>query len=268
MGHYQLTMSFQRVKAAVARTQQHSTSLTKDKGISGHSSPTAPGSVADVDGPTVYWNMLLDTGATLPCLFESDLQKLKIDPNNYAAQSVRRIATAESVSAMRTYELHAGLHAETPDGLQSLWTGRQPGKQTGDQDVGIVPVVMLRGKPSRNDWDPHSIPDRLTGLLPFHVVYLSSAPGNFKIWMGLNRRDVLGTGRLPASMRLTKWKDNAKEVQDRYGTPERVTFEHRLENGRSLCEVDSLDGTVFVHPDDTTSERSGEEHSAKKRKIH
>ena len=198
---------------------------------------TFPETVPDPDGPRIMYETLLDSGATLPCLFTADLPQLGIHPTRYAAQSARRIATADSVSTMRVYELDVGIYA--PDG-SSLINPRpddpsSPSKTLSlphtpfhplpnhpflDPSVplslvdfhdleppvlgSVLPVVALPGQ-ANSDFDARLAPDRLSGLLPFHVCYVSSAPGNFKMWLGSGRRDVLGAGRLPGMRRWGGW---------------------------------------------------------------
>ncbi|KAL2255717.1 hypothetical protein VTK26DRAFT_2824 [Humicola hyalothermophila] len=144
IGHYRILMGFRRRKERVARDPPASRSagqrwadlsrLCKNKRCS--ASTPAPGAaeapppkrrgdnkknphgfpetVPDPDGPRVFLEMLLDSGATFPCIFGGDLAKMRIDPHRYAAQSARKIATADSVVRMRVYELDVGIYA--PDG--------------------------------------------------------------------------------------------------------------------------------------------------------
>lgn len=45
-------------------------------------------------------------------------------------------------------------------------------------------------------------PQRLSGVLPFMACYVSVVPGSGEIWMGEDRRDVLGAGKFPGQKRL------------------------------------------------------------------
>ena len=238
MGHYRVQMSFRRRKAQVAREepplsrprrdarkhQSHPNQPSSIPGITGttagsnsHSdrSSTRPApipTVSDPDGPHIVWDTLLDSGATLPCIFTADLPALRIDPARYAAQSGRIIATAESVTRMRVYELDVGVvlaSSTTTSSTSSSTVTAAAAADDDDDDEGggavttkttAIPVVALPGS-AASDFDGELAPDRLSGLLPFHACYVSSAPGQFRLWLGEGRRDVLGAGRMPPGQR-------------------------------------------------------------------
>lgn len=255
MGHYRLTMGFRRRREAVAREHHRRPSLflpglPQQLGRIQSAQSGAPARrpvEADPDGPRIFFDMLLDSGATLPCLYSDDLATLGIDPRVYAAQGVRTIATAESVSAMKIYELDACVY---PPGDASDQQSSWPAEGHGDILGGTVPVVILGGQ-ATSDGQPEVAPDRLSGLLPFHVCYWSSAPGNFKIWLGKDRRDVLGAGRLPGQMRLASWKKHTPLLEKTLletmaGTPRRAVFEHQLPNGSVVRDEDEGPGSVIV----------------------
>jgi hypothetical protein len=180
--------------------------------------------------------MLLDSGATLPTLFEADLPKLGIDRALYPAQSARTVNTADSVLYARVYELDVavlggdggmmgggggggGVGVEKKKNKTER-AARQnetsPPSTPSTPPTCTIPVLIFAGAssdlPPSTSTNPSTpattttttsdhVPDRLSGLLPFHVCYLSGAPGTFKLWMGADRRDVLGAGRLPGLMR-------------------------------------------------------------------
>ncbi|KAK0731406.1 hypothetical protein B0H67DRAFT_639809 [Lasiosphaeris hirsuta] len=259
MGHYRLTMGFRRRKAAVAREttgaapRTHKPSSSSRKPSGSIVVPSSP----DSDGPRIFFEMLLDSGATLPCIYEDDLAKLQIDSKNYAAQGARLIATAENVSKMRMYELDVGVYAA--DG-SSLVT-RDPPIWPSEPDIlgGTVPVVALAGT-AHSDASPNAAPDRLSGLLPFHVCYWSGTPGSFKLWLGEDRREVLGAGRLPGQMRLAASKVPHNQtppsllgarldwLDKELGTPERVVFEHKFREDADwvLRDTDEGQGSVIA----------------------
>jgi len=246
VGHYRIVMGFRRRREAVAR--------------GGHqASPATPTSLpqfprirpvrarpedrrlieSDPDGPRLFFDMLLDCGATLPCLFTSDLLKLGINPQQYAAQAARVIATAESVSTMKIYELDV-----------CVYPPHEPSEEEDEILAATIPVVIL-GHVASSDGHPETAPDRLSGLLPFHMCYFSSAPGRFQMWMGKNRRDVLGAGRLPGQMRLSSWKKNIPLLETTMlgtviGTPQRVVFEHDLPDGSVVRDRDEGFESVIV----------------------
>ncbi|GAB1310270.1 hypothetical protein MFIFM68171_00480 [Madurella fahalii] len=285
MGHYRVTMGFRRRKELVSRdaalynlppptptaTPTRATRyLPPRKARRTSIIPTADSTplptAADPDGPRIFWSTLLDSGATLPCIFEADLPFLQISPSTYAAQSGRVIATAESVTRMRVYELDVGIFHDptqpSQDEAASDNSNSNSGQHSHQRRLQLqpvvpaypIPVVALPGR-ANSDSDAELAPDRLSGLLPFHVCYVSSAPGNFKIWMGEDRRDVLGAARLPGQMRYAG--PTPSGAQDRHHpiphphhhhhreqvghpapwlehnlhTPERVVFEHDVVDG-------------------------------------
>ncbi|KAL2023650.1 hypothetical protein VTK56DRAFT_1807 [Thermocarpiscus australiensis] len=248
MGHYRVHMGFRRRKLLVARdgapvTRHHArppsprrrrgAAPRKKRRRRSKAADSPVMTVPDPDGPRIIWDTLLDSGATLPCLFEADLPLLRIHPERYAAQSGRIIATAESVTRMRVYELDVGVYAGGDTTTRTSTAKTQPPEEEAkaedeeeaspnptptpddddpDNDPPILgrctlPVVALPGA-AASDFDDaaEQAPDRLSGLLPFHVCYVSGAPGNFRLWMGSGRRDVLGAGRLPGGMRYGGWK--------------------------------------------------------------
>jgi hypothetical protein len=340
MGHYRIRMGFRRRKANVAReaspspfsaaaarptttptptmTTRRRSSTAPQVTIPPHllPSPTTnqlipqsipqpntsrPGATApDPDGPRIVWEMLLDSGATLPTLFEADLPKLGIDRALYPAQSARTVNTADSMLYARVYELDVavlggdggvggGVEKKTRKGKEKEAGGKPDKEQkTTQQQLEIeptpptstLPVLLFAGAssdlPSTTTTD--HVPDRLSGLLPFHICYLSGAPGTFKLWMGPDRRDVLGAGRLPGLMRygevlgdadahaanhppattergrrlpaatkvkLEAWRAHALK------TPERVIFEHDFPDsaggaGGVFRDEDVGDGNVIM----------------------
>jgi hypothetical protein len=203
---------------------------------------TAP----DPDGPRIIYTTLLDSGATLPCIYETDLPALKISPSHYAAQSARTISTADRVTRMRVYELDVSVYA--PDGstlIRAHDTNVQIEGRTETSTLGAtIPCVALPGK-AAGDYDAaENAPDRLSGLLPFHVCYVSSAPGNFKMWFGEGRRDVLGAGRFPGGLGPGGW-------WDREGDRVRLEMEGDRDGeeweGEGLKEVRSPGRVIFQH---------------------
>ncbi|KAH6650919.1 hypothetical protein F5144DRAFT_617645 [Chaetomium tenue] len=312
MGHYNIRMGFRRRKNTVTRspTTRSPTPTTpnptKNKRTRTPSIPqpdTSPAgtTVPDTDGPQLIYNMLLDSGATLPTLWAGDLPALGIDPGRYSAQSARRVNTADSVLVSRVYELDVrvlGGEEAAPVGLfegqregegvaggvggvaaasaavVGVGNGNGGGGEGGQSEDGgefgvfscTIPVLVFPGN-SKDFGAADQVPDRLSGLLPFHVCYLSGAPGTFKLWMGEERRDVLGAGRLPGMMRygeilgaaqtgeklkrvpasttlkLVQWRNQSLRA------PDRVIFEHDPvdDAGGVLRDEDVGDGNVIMH---------------------
>jgi hypothetical protein len=234
MGHYRILMSFRRRMERVARgprlasvaTPSTSTPISprttgrRRKSTAAATTPTVrafvstqtipqpntslPGrTVPDPDGPPIVCSMLLDSGATLPSLYEGDLPKLGIYRHQYPAQSARTVNTADSVIEARVYELDVSILGGEDD-VKSITSTTTPTTTNDPEPLSCTtPVLIFAGKAPDDNYANHTdhTPSRLSGLLPFHVCYLSSAPGMFRLWMGEDRRDVLGAARLPGLAR-------------------------------------------------------------------
>ncbi|KAH6853594.1 hypothetical protein B0I37DRAFT_400740 [Chaetomium sp. MPI-CAGE-AT-0009] len=310
MGHYNIRMGFRRRKCNVTRGTTHTHTTPTTSSIP-HPDTSPPHSTTpDPDGPQLIYNMLLDSGATLPTLWAGDLPALGIEPARYAAQSARRVNTADSVLVSRVYELDvrvlggeesapvglfrgslrrrrprreagAGAGAGSPGGFGGVaaasaavvGAGAEGGEGGGEDEGGeeeedealscTIPVLVFPGE-SKDFGGGDHVPDRLSGLLPFHVCYLSGAPGSFKLWMGEERRDVLGAGRLPGMMRYGEILGGAQSRARRapasttlklgqwrsegLRTPERVIFEHDLVDDAEgvLRDEDVGDGNAIM----------------------
>ncbi|KAK1828535.1 hypothetical protein QBC39DRAFT_416801 [Podospora conica] len=254
MGHYTIRMSFRRRQILSTRPCPSAPPpLTPAERR--HNLTTGP----SPSEPRVFFNMLLDTGATFPCLYTPDLLALNIDPRRYAAVSSRSLAMAQGSATTKTYELDVAVHAADGSSLVTN-TPDNPPAWPAEQDLlgGVCSVIVFpgaapaHGRGARGVKPGEEAPDRLSGMLPFHVAYWSSAPGNYQMWMGEDRREVLGASRLPGQMRFAAWKEEhawaarpraavSKELpyaldtgrpvaidRMRLGTPERVVFEHKL----------------------------------------
>ncbi|KAK4112023.1 hypothetical protein N656DRAFT_790158 [Canariomyces notabilis] len=243
MGHYRVTLGFRRRKEWVAREGEGGEEWEGgERGEGGEGGFTTasryatrrvrhrrPPMTADPSGPRIFWPTLLDSGATLPCLWEADILLLQIDLDTYAAQSVRTVSTAESVQQSRVYDLDVAVCPPlTPPAFVSVIYPHPPGHEDDEEYEPvshITPVVAFPGQ-ARSDYtgDEYS-PDRLSGLLPFHSCYVSGAPGSYRLWLGKDRRDVLGAGRMPGQMRFPEH------------TPSRVVFEHEFLDGNMIRRV-------------------------------
>jgi len=238
MGHYQITMGFRRRKALVTRSGLPTPLRPPRRPGAGKKLPTEP----DHDGPPVFWSVLLDSGATLPCLFEGDLSRLEINPRTYAAQSARNISTADDAKVMRIYDLDVTICSD----LSAI----SPDTDVTTLGAVTIAVVAIPGSVPDEASDPSRAPDRLSGILPWHLCYVSSAPGNFKIWMGDERRDVLGAGRFPEKklgqssvstpiQQPLRPRGTPLLQTTNLGTPTRIVFEHKLADGSVLVVRDT-----------------------------
>ncbi len=177
------------------------------------------------DGPRLAFRSLLDSGATYPTLHTEDLKMLGIDGNEYGAQSVETLMTANGPIFTRLFELFVSVLDEN-------------GKQLVDANDpvycfnhpylgGLCPVVET---PSALQYDGNGIEiaTRLSGLLPFVACYVSSTPTRNMLFLGEDRNDVLGSHRMPGQK---KWSIEMPPIVpglpfDRYDNP-KISFNHR-----------------------------------------
>lgn len=165
-GHYNIKMYFRARKERVMRGGNKRAKKAKAK------LRKVRNAQPDEDAQVVELSLLLDSGATLPCIKPQDLALLGIDPKTYAAQTASELHLGEGTVRRAIYELDVGF-------------------RFGEEDWAFhtMPVIVLEGE------------SRLSGMLPFNVCYMSSAPGTYRMWLGQKRRDILGAGRLPGRMK-------------------------------------------------------------------
>ncbi|KAK7459782.1 hypothetical protein Landi51_00031 [Colletotrichum acutatum] len=201
-----------------------------------------PHMARDPAAPTLHFRTLLDSGATLPMLYNRDARALGIERGFYAAVSRISVETASDTVATWLYEMEvAVVDTVTCEPLVSasspVWPAEEP-------MLGGITLVMVHGSPKAGSGSfaspgggmdavakttaeggttflekATSLVDiaegrdygRLSGLLPFKVCYVQSTPGLRTIWMGEDRRDVLGAHRMPGQMR---WAPGTGKVCD------------------------------------------------------
>lgn len=185
-------------------------------------------------GPTIFLDMLLDSGAEIPILLHSDFGLLgytKEDMN--AATVVELNAAAGQNSIALCFELLVGLDL------------REPGEKTADDDDKgrrhhFFPTRVVKLSPSiRPPASGGYTGERLSGILPFLAYYVSGAPGQDALWIGNERADVLGTHKLPAGLRYDPFRKVARAVPvaaAAAGRLRRVMFEHDVPGGRKLVD--------------------------------
>jgi hypothetical protein len=188
-------------------------------------------------GPKQAFRSMLDSGATYPSLYREDFHKLMIDEHNYAAQSVEILNTANGVLRSRLFELFVCVLDEQQkqlvDEAHCAWPYHA--KYLG----GLCPVVEAQGT---IQYDPmgKEISNRLSGLLPFVACYMSSTPTRNTLFLGEDRKDVLGSHRMPGHRKWDIALPVGPPIGDyitwgRYGDP-KTTFSHR--NGKIIDEDD------------------------------
>lgn len=231
IGSYQVTLEFtthvDKVARLIARTSKKRTRKRLGTG-----------------GASCQLGTLLDSGATFPILVESDLARLDVDLLTYPAQGVMQVSTVGSKQTFKFFEMYVSVCSDQGNSLVSQ--GQEAVWPTERRALGGFCPVLIYPDPKGAVHYLH----RLSGMLPFDACYLSSAPGMTRIWLGEDRRDVLGTSRLPAHQRY----DSDKEFEIEYPpefealrqdarTPDRVVFLHEYPEypGVLLTDSDAFD---------------------------
>lgn len=190
---------------------------------------------------TLHFRMLLDTGATLPMLHTRDAAALGIERKSYAAVSCISVETA-GPDLLRTwlYEMQVSV-ADTLT-CEPLVSATSPVWPAEEKALGgIVPVMVKPASTSSTKFSAPRGPQdacavtmdgettwlqsataiideaegrdygRLSGLLPVKCCYVQATPSLRALWLGEDRRDVLGAHRMPGQMR---WAPGSNRVCD------------------------------------------------------
>ncbi|KAK4193465.1 hypothetical protein QBC35DRAFT_527508 [Podospora australis] len=266
MGHFRLPIGFRRRKDLVSRPPappsiSSSTTTTNPWATRRRSSlhhpkqNTSVKTAIDPDGPTVIWETLLDSGATLPCIYEADLPLLNIPKTNYAATTVKTVSTASGIIHSRVYDMNATIVCPPPSSSSSSSTlppnlsptsPRHPREKTHPTisppplHAPVIPVIAFRGSSETDFRGDDAIPDRLSGFFPFAFCYLTSAPANHTLWLGSTRAEVLGATRMPGHSFL----DPKVDVIEGQGPPPSVS-----PNQRKIEEIDNTYPPFDLLPD-------------------
>ncbi|KAI1077621.1 hypothetical protein F5B20DRAFT_583032 [Whalleya microplaca] len=185
---------------------------------------------------------LLDSGATFPILVKQDLKRLCIDMKWYSAQGVMASNTMGGKINFRFFEMLVTVCSHTGESL--VGEGNQAVWPTEPRVLGgFYPVQIDTSKGSRKRI---TYLDRLSGMVPFESCYMSSAPSLKTIWLGEDRRDVLGANRMPAHLRFDSQKllepgypEDFRQFREEARTPDQVIFVHNLDNEGSLMFTDT-----------------------------
>lgn len=210
----------------------------------------------DDEGARVFFQMHLDSGASLPTLYPHDLECLGIDPHVYPPQSTMRLSTANGIISTAVYEMRVDIcrhNGESLVGDNPVWPRErheiggivivgllEASYISGARDSGGLTMDQVRAMKGRGkDVSDKAMAERkrnknemrLSGLLPFQVCYSAGAPG-MNLWFGEDRRDVLGMDKMPGQRRL-EWHKSPKFPSDRLdvdvdGCPVSVAFRHQL----------------------------------------
>lgn len=222
----------------------------------------------DADGPRCFFLMHLDSGASMPCLYDSDLRVLGINPHEYPPQTYTRLSTANGHVLCPLYEMRVDIcrhNGESLVGENPVWPRER------HEIGGIFPVAIFLPPeiPPKGTSGPLTIDAlqarqklgydvseealagrrkkhnemRLSGLLPFQVCYSACAPG-MKLWFGEDRRDVLGIDKMPGQRRFERHKSlkvpPAPAHPDLKDFPNTVAFEHQLSPSKWIIDRDVM----------------------------
>lgn len=148
------------------------------------------------DGPAIFFDMLLDSGAELPLLLHEDFDLLGFTKQDMNAASVLELNTAAGmVSTALCFELLVGL--ELGNSRAEYWQDYAEYSQARFFPTRVVKLAPNIKAPAYGAFSG----DRLSGMLPFLAYYLASAPGNSQIWLGEKRAEVLRAENMPAGLR-------------------------------------------------------------------
>ncbi|TGJ87649.1 hypothetical protein E0Z10_g1137 [Xylaria hypoxylon] len=183
---------------------------------------------------------LLDSGATFPIILESDLARLNIDFSEYPAQGILTVNTLTGPTDIKFYEMYVSICS--PDGESLVGQGDKASCPTEPQTLGgFCPVLAQRDSAAGN-----YATQRVSGMIPFDACYLSSAPSMARMWLGEDRRDVLGTSRLPGHLRfdsdksfIFQYPPELETLRATARTPDRVIFMHESPDNPDLVLIDS-----------------------------
>lgn len=235
IGHYGVCMGFSMDKKHVMRMSKESKRGKEVKSINNK----YPEMNSEVSSCMV--KVLLDCGSNFPMLPLGDLRdRFDVDLKYYAAQGTLNIQMASGqVQPSRFFEMFTSVWSDdgTPlvgSGDKAVWPSEPP------LLGGYVPVWVNELK-----LDNIRYTDRLSGMMPFEACYMSSAPTKRTIWIGEDRRDVLGAGRMPPHLRYETDKAIAVEQPHPFAqlrketkTPDEVIFLHYLKGSENEVLVD------------------------------
>lgn len=210
----------------------------------------------DETAPRCFFLMHLDSGATHPCLYNTDIDTIGIDRAVYPPQTHTTVNTANSSTVASIYEMRVDVcrhDGQSLVGDDPVWPGER--RELGgivpvmvllegvDDDAGPLDEAEIKARRERGeDVSEAALASRkksprdarLSGMLPFQVCYFAGAPG-MDIWFGEDRRDVLGADRMPGQRRWERHKVK-QLVRGSHLDPleERpvITFDHKMPHKR------------------------------------
>jgi hypothetical protein len=198
------------------------------------------------EGPRLWFESMLDSGATYPSLHTEDFGNLGIDSNNYGCQSVQRMRTASGYSNSRIYELYVSVLDH--DGRQLVDSTDPVYPSPCPLYLGSLCPVVECSLPMTIDPNGMETEHRLSGILPFLACYVSSTPSRGIMYLGEDRNDVLGHNKMPGQKKWdisigNRLRDNTVLHEDMFDKP-KINFSHR--NGQIIDEDHLVDPHVSV----------------------
>lgn len=225
IGTYQIALEFGVQRDKVSSKKRKFSSM--ETGKSGEATRNVKKGETQNGNASCQLGTLLDSGATFPIILQSDLARLNMDLSEYPAQGVMEINVVGGKTKLKFYEM-----------LVSI-CNKEGGSLVGQRDEavwpeeratlgGFCPVLAQPDPSGSSTWT-----NRLSGMIPFDACYISSAPSLGRIWLGEDRRDVLGTNRLPAHLRfdsdkkfILQYPIEFETLRATARTPDRVVFLH------------------------------------------
>ncbi|OTB00731.1 hypothetical protein M426DRAFT_15216 [Hypoxylon sp. CI-4A] len=229
IGYYAVAMEFSLDQSKVCRLSPESFRSARDSERPFES------------GYKVRLRTILDSGATYPVIPYHDLKYLDIDMRRYASQGITSLSSVTDISLFRFFEMNVSVIKDRDEHGQLVKTGNGYEQLVGGSDqatwpgeprrIGaMVPVCLDHNKVNQSN-----VSDRLSGMLPFDACYISSVPTAGKMWLGEDRRDVLGASRMPPHRRFDTEKTLRVEIPSEFErarletkTPDQVLFIHNL----------------------------------------
>ncbi|KAH6681024.1 hypothetical protein F5X68DRAFT_211728 [Plectosphaerella plurivora] len=212
--------------------------------------------------------MMLDTGATNPCLYGPDLDALGVKFGEHPAASVLNAQTANGLMKCYVYELHVAV-CDTRTG-QTLVDPADPVWPSRPHILGGISRVLAMPPPGNQVVRPGHVAEldengnvhkflygawkdsltsnagRLSGLFPTQCCYVQATPGLRTFWFGEDRRDVLGTQRMPGQRRFEPGNNicppepdgpEVATLMERHGIhadPARLQMEHIVKDNMGI----------------------------------
>lgn len=240
------------------KSKREKDSTLRDAALGRHSAPTQSPDIEhdateppEDSAPTMFFDMLLDSGAELPILLHDDFALLGYTKHDMNAASVVELnAAAGQTSHALCFELRVGLELERSRPSES-WIDQVAYSEARFFPCRVIKLPPIVKTPAYGAFSG----DRLSGMLPFLAYYVASAPGNSKMCLGEKRAEVLGTQNMPAGLEYDPFNDAFTERRVRRREQitkihklggeirglRKVTLETGMEDGRRLIDEDVLD---------------------------